>query len=184
MKTPKTAALTKTALLTAAALIVYVIESQIPPLTPVPGIKLGLSNIFTLFALYTLGAGESIGVLLVRIVLGGLLTAQPIAIIYSLSGAAPSFLLALLCYKRTAPGKIWVLSAACAVIHNLGQLLTAIIITSTKELIVYLPVLIISGIITGVFTGLCAQFVLSRLGKHFIKINTTENKEDERSSST
>lgn len=178
MKSPKTAQITKAALLIAAALIVYIIESQIPPLAPVPGIKLGLSNIFTLFALYTLGPGEAVCVLLVRVVLGGLLTAQPVAIIYSLSGGIPSFLLVLLCYKRCPQSKIWVLSAASAVIHNTGQIAAAILITSTKELIVYLPVLVISGIITGVFTGLCAQFVLARIGRRFSKKKSEDNEKN------
>lgn len=164
MNRAKTHKLTKAALLTAAALIVYVIEAQLPPLMPVPGVKLGLSNIFTLFALYVLGPREALAVLLVRVTLGGLLTAQPVAIIYSLSGALPAFALSLLCYKKLPQKQIWVLSAFSALVHNGGQLCTAILLTSTKELIIYLPVLAVSAILTGIFTGLCAQFVILRIG--------------------
>ena len=62
--------LTLTAVLTAAALVMFVLENQLPPLTAIPGIKPGLSNIFTLFAMQALGPGWALGVLLVRVTLG------------------------------------------------------------------------------------------------------------------
>jgi heptaprenyl diphosphate synthase len=163
MSGDKTALLARTALLTAAALIVYVIEAQLPELIPVPGVKLGLSNVFTLAALCILGAKPALSLLIVRVILGSLVTGQPAAIIYSLSGAIPAFVLSLLLYKRFSPEKLWVLSAFAALCHNLGQLIMAIIVLRTAELLWYLPVLVISGIITGVFTGLAAQFLISRM---------------------
>ena len=69
--------LTLTAVLTAAALVMFVLESQLPPLTAIPGIKPGLSNIFTLFAMQALGPGWALGVLLVRVTLGCVITAPP-----------------------------------------------------------------------------------------------------------
>ena len=77
--------LTLTAVLTAAALVMFVLESQLPPLTAIPGIKPGLSNIFTLFAMQALGPGWALGVLLVRVTLGCVITGQGMALLYSLT---------------------------------------------------------------------------------------------------
>lgn len=158
--------------MTAVALIVFYIEAQLPALTPVPGIKLGLSNIITLFALYALGRRYAFAVLVARVILGGLLTGQSMAIIYSISGGIPALLLSMLVYRRFKMKQIWVVSVFAAVIHNCGQIGAAMIITGTAEIILYLPLLIISGIITGAFTGLCAQLLLIKLnGAGVIQLN-------------
>jgi len=159
----KTRKLTTTAILTAAALVVFVIESQIPSLTSVPGIKLGLSNVFTLFALYTVGAPWAFALLLIRVVLGGLLTGQTMAILYSLSGGLLAFG-AMLLGRRLIPEKqLWVVSVFGAIFHNIGQIAAAVLITSTSEILYYLPILLVSAIVTGAFTGVSAQLVLKRL---------------------
>ena len=155
--------MTAAALLTAAALIVHVVEAQIPPLTPVAGIKMGLSNIFTLAALRLLGGGWASLVILARILLGGLIAGQPSAILYSLAGGIPSFLLCVAVYRLFPESRFWVISPISAITHNLGQIVLAVFITQTPELFVYFPVLVISGIITGAFTGICAQMTISRL---------------------
>lgn len=153
------------AILTAFALVAFVIEGAIPPLTPIYGVKLGLANVFTLFALYALGKPYGMAVMLLRIVLGNILTGQLVSFIYSLTGGLLSFLLMIL-LKRFFPLKqMWVLSVLCAVTHNIGQLLAAIFMMQTLAIVYYLPVLILSGIIAGAFTGICAQLVLIRLSK-------------------
>lgn len=153
------------AILTAFALVAFVIEGAIPPLTPIYGVKLGLANVFTLFALYALGKPYGLAVMLLRIVLGNIFTGQLVSFIYSLTGGLLSFLLMIL-LKRFFPLKqMWVLSVLCAVTHNIGQLLAAILMMQTLAIAYYLPVLIMSGIIAGAFTGLCAQLVLIRLSK-------------------
>ena len=153
------------AILTAFALVAFVIEGAIPPLTPIYGVKLGLANVFTLFALYVLDARYGMAVMLLRIVLGNIFAGQLVSFIYSLTGGLLSFLLMIL-LKRFFPLKqMWVLSVLCAVMHNIGQLLAAILMTQTLAIVYYLPVLILSGIIAGAFTGLCAQLVLIRLSK-------------------
>ena len=165
----KTKKLILTAILTAFALVAFVIEGAIPPLTPIYGVKLGLANIFTLFALYALGTRYAAGVLSLRIVLGSIFTGQLVSFIYSLSGGLLSFLLMIL-LKRFFPIKqMWVLSVLCAVTHNIGQLLAAILMLQSMAIAYYLPVLILSGIIAGAFTGLCAQLVLIRLSKINLK---------------
>ena len=78
--------LTLTAVLTAAALVMFVLESQLPPLTVIPGIKPGLSNIFTLFAMEALGPGWAFGLFLTRVTLGCVITGQGSAFLYSLVG--------------------------------------------------------------------------------------------------
>ena len=78
--------LTLTAVWAAAALVMFVLESQLPPLTAIPGIKPGLSNIFTLFAMLALVPGWALGVLLVRVTLGCIITGQGLALFYSLAG--------------------------------------------------------------------------------------------------
>ncbi len=152
-----------TALITAVSLIIFVIEAQLPSLTPIPGIKLGLANIAVLFALYALGPTSALFVLVLRIIMGGIFTGQMMAVLYSFAGGILAYLIELLLYKRLNKNHIWVVSVFGAIMHNVGQILVAILITSTVQLVVYLPVLIISGIITGAFTGLCAQFLLKRL---------------------
>ena len=157
--------LTLTAILTAFALIAFVIEGAIPPLTPIYGVKLGLANVFTLFALYALGTRYGMAVMLLRIVLGNIFAGQLVSFIYSLTGGLLSFLLMIL-LKRFFPTKqMWVLSVLCAVTHNIGQLLAAILMLQSMAIAYYLPVLILSGIIAGAFTGICAQLVIIRFSK-------------------
>ncbi len=151
------------ALLAAVALVVWVVEAQIPSLTPVPGIKLGLSNIVTLFALYSVGPVFALAVLGVRVLLGSLLTGQLTALLYSLLGGLPAFGLAVLLYRRFPIKQIWVISILSAAVHNTGQLAAAVLITQTPALVAYYPMLIISAIVTGAFTGLTAQLLLIKL---------------------
>lgn len=159
----KTKDLILTAILTALALTAFAIEAAIPPIVPIYGVKLGLANVFTLFALYALGTRQAAAVMFLRIILGSIFTGQIVSFVYSLTGGVLSFVLMVL-LKRFFPLKqLWVLSVLCAVMHNIGQLLAAIAMTKTIQIVGYLPVLIISGIIAGAFTGLCAQLVLIRL---------------------
>lgn len=152
-----------TAIITAFALVAFVIESAIPPITPIYGIKLGVANIFTLFTLYTLGTKYSAAVLFIRITLGSLLTGQIMSFIYSLSGGLLSFVLMIILKRFFSNNSLWVLSVLCAIAHNVGQLTTAVIITMTPQIFFYLPVLIVSGITAGAITGVTAQLVIKRL---------------------
>lgn len=153
--------ITTAALLTAVALIIFIVEAQLPPLLPVPGIKLGLSNVVTLFALFAIGPSMAFLVLLARIVLGGLLTGQVMSMIYSLAGGLVSFIVCASIYRFFPRNQVFVVSVLSAVLHNVGQIAVAALMTSAG-LFAYLPILTVSGIITGFFTGLCAQFVLNR----------------------
>lgn len=148
--------LTTLALCTTLSLAVYAIESAIPPLVPIPGIKLGLSNIITLILLRHVSLRETAMVLAARILLSALLFGQFISLIYSLAGGLFS-LLAMFFVHRLLRGKAAYLTGAVGgLTHNLGQLAAAFALTSTPGVLTYLPFLALSGILTGLFTGLAA----------------------------
>lgn len=155
--------LTRMALLTAIALILFLVEAQLPPLAPIPGIKLGLANVITVYAMFVLSPGDTLLILLCRVFLGSVFSGQMMNLFYSLGGGLLCWLAMLVLRRVVSRRQIWVCSVIGAMCHNIGQILVAIWITRTPSLIVYLPVLLVSGILTGLFTGLVAQFVLQRL---------------------
>ena len=159
--------------LTAAALIVFMIESFIPPPVPIPGAKLGLANAVTLFALFYSGGigGEAnrltvvnvLMILICRIVLGSVFTGRIVAFIYSISGGLLSFAAQAVMKQFVSGKQIWACGAVSAVFHNVGQIIAAIFVTGTPSIAAYLPLLIITGIITGITTGFIAQFCAVRI---------------------
>lgn len=157
--------LTRMALLTAIALILFLVEAQLPPLAPIPGIKLGLANVITVYAMFVLSPGDTLLILLCRVFLGSVFSGQMMNLFYSLGGGLLCWLAMLVLRRVVSRRQIWVCSVIGAMCHNIGQILVAIWMTRTPSLIVYLPVLLVSGILTGLFTGLVAQFVLQRLGR-------------------
>lgn len=155
--------LTRDALLCAIALTIFMIEAQIPTLVPIPGVKLGLANIVTVFAIFVYGPKDALAILLVRVVLGSIFSGQITTILYSLAGGLLCFCVVVLIRKILTERQIWVASVVGAIFHNIGQVLVAMLITSTWRLVVYLPILMVSGILAGLFTGLCAQFLYGKL---------------------
>ncbi|BDF66935.1 hypothetical protein CE91St43_09070 [Oscillospiraceae bacterium] len=156
--------LTLCALLTAIALTIFVAEAQIPPIVPVPGMKLGLANVVTVYAMFALGPGDTLMILLCRIFLGSLFAGGS-TFFYSLAGGLLCYLAMLLLRKVLTEKQLWVCGAIGAIFHNIGQMGAAILIARTPQLILYLPVLLITGIAAGAFTGLAAQLLLERVGK-------------------
>ena len=153
----KTKKITYMALLTALALIIFVLESYIPVPVPIPGVKLGLANIITLYALWTLRPREAFIILITRIVLGSIFAGQLMSLLYSLGGGLLCFILTLASRRVLSEQQIWISSVIGAIAHNVGQILVAIAVTSTPSVAVYLPLLLISAIVTGCFTGFAAQ---------------------------
>ena len=154
---------TELALLTALSLIIFVVELQIPNPFPIPGIKLGLANIVTVYAVYRYRAWETAAMVLVRVLLGALFAGSVTALIYSLSGAAVC-LLGMLLLRRVIPdSRLWLSSMFGAVLHNTGQMAAALILLRTPGLLAYYPFLIVAGCLSGLFTGLCAQLIVKRL---------------------
>lgn len=158
----KTKKLVLLALLTAIALTIFVIELQIPPLVPIPGVKLGLSNIVTVFTVFLLGPKEGTAVLLCRVFLGAVFAGNFSTIFYSGAGGALAIAVTIALRHILTEKQLWVAGALGAVGHSVGQMAAAIVISGTKELIIYLPVMIVISIVTGLFTGLCAQILLNR----------------------
>ena len=154
--------LTRMALLTAIALTIFMIEAQIPALVPIPGVKLGLANIVTVFAVFAMGPGEAASILFVRIFLGAVFAGNFSTIFYSGAGGLVAILVTIGLRKILTLKQLWVAGALGAIGHSLGQMAMAILITGTPEIIVYLPMMIVCSIITGIFTGLCAQLMLNR----------------------
>lgn len=161
----KTKRLTELALLTAAALIVFIIELRLPNLSPVQGVKLGLANIFTVYAVYRFSGKEVLLMVLTRVFLGAVFSSNFSALIYSLSGAMMC-LAGMLLLKRIIPQEyIWLCSIFGAIFHNTGQIAAAVIMMQSFAVAVYFPILIVSGCIAGAFTGFSAGFVLKRLDR-------------------
>lgn len=154
--------LTVLALLSAIALTIFMVEAQIPALVPVPGVKLGLANIVTVFAVFALGAKEGAAVLFVRIFLGAVFAGNFSTIFYSAAGGGLAILATIGLKKCLRRNQLWVAGCLGAVAHSMGQMFMAILLTRTPGLVVYLPVMVAVSILTGCFTGLCAQFLLDR----------------------
>ena len=154
--------LTTIAMLCAVALIIFVIEAQIPALVPIPGIKLGLSNIITVFAVFTIGSWEAAMILAARIFLGAVFAGNFSTILYSAAGGALAILATIGLKKLLKETQLWVAGCLGAIAHSIGQMAMAIAITQTPGLAIYLPVMIGCSIVTGTFTGLCAQFLVKR----------------------
>lgn len=154
--------LAELALLTALALIIFVVELQIPNPVPIPGVKLGLANIITGFSVYHYRAREVLLIVLSRILLGSFFSGNMMALLYSLAGGILC-LAGMLGLKHILTERlIWVCSVFGAVLHNIGQIIVACLIAGWG-LIAYFPFLLVSGCIAGAFTGGCAQLVVQRI---------------------
>jgi heptaprenyl diphosphate synthase len=151
------------------SLIIFILESYIPPLAPIPGIKLGLANIINLIALYALGRKESFVILVLRIVLGSIFSGNFVGFLYSIAGGLLSFVVIAVLSLFLKEDKMWPVSIFSAIAHNAGQIVTAILILKSPYLIWYFPLLTISAVITGLFTGITAQITLKRLRKTLFK---------------
>lgn len=164
--------LTALAMLSAIALTIFMVEAQIPPIVPLPGVKLGLSNIVTVFAVFMIGPWEAAAILFVRIFLGAVFAGNFSTIFYSAAGGFAAILVTIGLRKLLKPNQLWVAGCLGAIAHSIGQMAVAMVMTGTPSIIVYLPALIVCSIIAGVFTGLCAQLLVNRgekLWKTFLK---------------
>jgi len=159
MKTKKLAELS---MLTAAALIIFIVELRFPDILPIPGVKLGLANIITVYAVYRFSGKEVFLMVLTRVILGAVFSTNLSALIYSLAGALLC-LAGMLLLRKIIPVKyLWLCSIIGAMLHNTGQMAVAVLVMRSAAVMAYYPVLIAAGCIAGAFTGICAQLVLKR----------------------
>ena len=167
----KTRKLTQLAVLSAIALTIFMLEAQIPPVVPLPGVKLGLANIVTVFTVFVMGGKEGTLVLAVRIFLGAVFAGNFSTIFYSAAGGACAILTTIGLRRVLKPNQLFVAGSLGAAAHSLGQMAAAVLLMGTTSVLVYLPVLIAVSVVTGLFTGLCAQMLVNRgkLWKTFLK---------------
>ena len=149
-------------LFTAFAMILSFVESQIPTFVAIPGIKLGLPNIAIIIILYRFGWKEATIISLLRVLLTSLLFGTVLSMLYSIAGAVLSLVVMILLKKFLSTVTI---SVVGGVFHNVGQIAVAILVTETQQLVYYLPVLIISGVIAGIVVGLVAATAVSKIEK-------------------
>ena len=154
--------LTLLSLLSAIALTIFMVEAQIPALVPIPGIKLGLANIVTVFTVFAIGPKEGAAVLFVRVFLGAVFAGNFSTILYSGAGGLCAILTTIGAKHILTKKQLWIAGVLGAIAHSIGQMAMAVAITQTLGLVAYLPVMIAVGILTGTFTGLCAQFLVER----------------------
>ncbi len=152
--------LTRISILSVLALIIFVIESQIPPLVPIAGVKLGLANVIVLCAFVTMDAKSALAVLLMKVFLGNFFAGTAVSLFYSLLGGVLCFVAQWLMLKITTPNQLWAVSVTGAIFHNIGQVIAASVLMGTEKIVWYLAILIPVGIITGVFTGIVATYTL------------------------
>ena len=147
---------------TALALIFSYVESLIPFQFGIPGVKLGLANLIIVIALYKMRLFEVFLLSIVRILLSGFIFGNYFSILYSLAGGLLSLaVMALL--KKLGGFSVIGISVVGGVFHNVGQLLTAMVVVETFSVIYYVPVLLVAGVITGFLIGIAAGEMLKRL---------------------
>jgi heptaprenyl diphosphate synthase len=158
--------ITTAGIFTALAIGLAFIERLIPVNFGIPGIKLGLANIVTVTSLFIMGPIYAIVIQITRVVLSTFLFGSPAGLIYSLSGGLLSVAVMVLIVKIPRPVfSIVAISVAGAVFHNIGQILAASFVVMNLNLAFYLPVLMISGVVTGIFVGFVSKYLVSALDR-------------------
>ena len=156
--------LTADAIFISLSLILFLVESLLPPLFLPPGAKFGLANIVTLAALYLLSEVDALIILLARIFLAGIFAGSPTVILFSLCGGLLS-LVAMILIKRTEKFSIIGVSAAGGFFHNVGQICAAVFFMGSQSIFFYLPILGTCGVFIGVLIGFLSSEIIIRLQK-------------------
>ena len=155
--------LTRLSLLTALALIIFIVELQIPNPVPIPGIKLGLANIITIYAVYHYRAGEIFLMLMIRIFLGAVFGGNLSALPFSLAGGLLCLAGMLILRRFIDEEHLTAAGVIGAILHNTGQTAAAVAVMKTTAVLVYLPFLIFAGCIAGAFTGTASHFIIKKM---------------------
>lgn len=155
--------LTILSLCTALAMIMSYVESLFPAFW-VPGVKVGLPNIIIIFVLYRIGIKEAIAVSFARIFLNTLLFGNPLTLIYSLAGGFLS-IMSMIILKKSGKFSELGVSVIGGITHNVGQIIIAILIMETTQISLYLPVLVLTGILAGICVGMAGNLLIRRIKK-------------------
>jgi len=160
----KTKKMVVLSLMVSIALVIYVVEAQIPVLFP--GIKLGLANLVSLAALIIFGWKEALLIMVLRTLLGSMFAGSMSAFMFSIAGGLLSNVVMIILYKYFKNSiSLWSISIIGAIFHNIGQLLVASFIIQDLRIYIYLPVLLISAVVAGYFIGLSTDFLMKHLNK-------------------
>lgn len=152
-------------LLVAQGVVIGLIENLIPyPFAFAPGAKLGLANLITIIALFTMPKKDSFLLVCLRLILTTLLGGTVSTFLYSMSGAMLSYF-GMLLVKKLGPKRVSIIgiSATGGFMHNVGQLVTASWIAQSWTVMLYLPILSFLGILSGIAIGIAANFLLRRV---------------------
>ena len=170
------------AILTSAALISFIIESLGPSMF-VPGAKLGVSNVFTLLTLILSGSVEAIILVIIKSVLGCLITGNLGAVIYSLSAGLISVCTTAVLYRMTPKISIVAISVFGAVLHNTVQNAVYCLVTESIELFSVLPYLIMIGCVSGFCVGITVHLIIKKVPSSVFEKIINDKKTEERSES-
>lgn len=153
-------------LMVSQALVLSVAESWIPIPAVVPGVKLGLANIVTLLTIVLLGYRDALLVVFLRCILASFFSGGIMPFLFSVAGGLLSTaVMSVLFYRLRSQMSVAGISVAGSVAHNIGQLTVAAVVLKDVAVFSYLPLLIISGVIMGIFIGVCAGLLLKALKK-------------------
>ncbi len=162
----KTKKITMCGLMTALAMIFSYIETLIPIPLPIPGIKLGVANMAIIAVMFTIGYSEAVCVDILRVVLTAMMFGNFNSFLFSISGAVLSIVVMGILKKTNKFSEVGI-SVAGGVMHNVGQIIAAVFIMETSAIAYYMPVLMISGIVTGIVIGIVAALIIKRVEKMF-----------------
>ena len=146
----------------ALALILSYVEAQVPAFFAIPGMKIGLTNVVVVVALYVIDAKSAMFINVVRIILVSLLFGTAMSFAFSIAGGMLSTVIMILLKKSDKFSTVGV-SAAGGITHNIAQILVAMVLLGTKAIAWYLPILWISGVLTGVVIGIISGIIASRI---------------------
>ena len=149
-------------MLLAVMLVLGWVESLLPAVTAIPGVKLGLSNGVLIFAVYMLDIPASVMLMVLKVALSGMLFGNPSTMMYALAGGALS-LLCMVLLSRCPQLHPVVVSGIGGAMHNVGQVALALLILRTPSLFYYMGVLVLAGLGCGILTGICARLVMKHL---------------------
>lgn len=149
-------------ILIALAMILSYLESLVPLSFAIPGVKLGLANIVTVFVLYKIGARSAFLIAAVRVILISILFGNIMSFAFSAAGMLLS-LAVMIPMKKSGKFSVAGVSVSGGVAHNAGQIAAAVLLLGTKEIVYYLPVLCVSGVIAGICIGLLSAYLIDRV---------------------
>lgn len=162
----KTKQITQLGLLLSVSLVLAYLESLLPVMVAVPGVKLGLANIVTMLVLYHMGGKQAFFIMLFRVVIAGFLYSGIAGIVYGLVGGV-CCIVVMVFLKRISVFSVLGVSMMGAVFHNVGQILVAVIVMENTGVIYYLPVLCISGILSGLIVGYLSHLLTKWYNQNF-----------------